>query len=92
MNEAKSVPEPRLFTLIRHADAVGVSGTGRVLDGVIWHNGQVTICWRSDLRGGDSSLTIYDTLDAFLHIHVDPHPKEQSTLVYSSWPKFDQKE
>ncbi|MEA2639433.1 MAG: hypothetical protein QOF51_827, partial [Chloroflexota bacterium] len=60
--------EPQLFTLIRHRDETGVSGTGRVLDGVVFHTGQVVICWRSDLnptRPGASSLAIYPSWDAF---------------------------
>jgi hypothetical protein len=71
-----TMPEPRLFTLIRREDESGVSGTGRVLDGVIFHTGQVVICWRSDLRmpsAGYSSMTIYPSWEAFLHIHVAPH-------------------
>lgn len=68
--------EPRTFTLIRRVDESGVSGTGRVLDGVVFHTGQVVICWRTDLDGdekGFSSLAIYPSWDAFLHVHVVPH-------------------
>jgi adenine-specific DNA-methyltransferase len=32
---------PRLFTLVRKIDQSGISGTGRVLDGVVFHTGQV---------------------------------------------------
>jgi hypothetical protein len=69
--------QPRLFTLIRHIDESGVSGTGRVLDGVIFHTGQVVVCWRTDLNPaspGFSSIAIYPSWDAFLYIHVRPHP------------------
>jgi hypothetical protein len=68
--------EPRLFSLLRHEDTTGVSGTGRVLDGVIFHTGQVVICWRSDMHPqnpGFSSLAIYPSWEAFLHVHVEPH-------------------
>jgi hypothetical protein len=71
------MPEPRLFTLIRHTDESGVSGTGRVLDGVIFHTGQVVICWRTDVditQSGYSSIAIYPSWEAFLHIHIRPHP------------------
>ena len=67
---------PRLFTLIRHVDESGVSGTGRVLDGTIFHTGQVVVCWRSDVNPGAvgySSIAIYPSWDAFLHVHVRPH-------------------
>jgi len=33
------VTEPKLFSLLRYEDETGVSGTGRVLDGVIFHTG-----------------------------------------------------
>lgn len=76
---------PRLFTLLRHADESGVSGTGRVLDGVIFHTGQVVVCWRSDLipdKPGHSSISIYPSWEAFLHVHVHPHPTEASEIRF----------
>ena len=69
--------QPHLFTLIRHLDESGVSGTGRVLDGVIFHTGQVVVCWRTDVdpdSSGFSSIAVYPSWDAFLHVHVRPHP------------------
>lgn len=69
--------EPRLFSLIRHMDESGISGTGRVLDGVIFHTGQVVICWRTDLNSeklGYSSIAIYPSWEAFLQVHIQPHP------------------
>lgn len=70
--------EPHLFTLFRHVDESGVSGTGHVLDGVVFHTGQVVVCWRSDLlqdERGYSSLAIYPSWEAFIHVHVLPHAK-----------------
>lgn len=68
---------PRLFTLVRKGDESGVSGTGRVLDGVFFHTGQVVICWRTDIEAakhGFSSLGIYPSWEAFEFIHVKSHP------------------
>lgn len=79
--------EPRLFTLIRHVDESGVSGTGRVLDGVIFHTGQVVVCWRSDAnddKPGYSSLAIYPSWEAFLHVHVRPHPAGATEIRYGT--------
>jgi hypothetical protein len=79
--------EPRLFTLIRHIDPSGISGTGRVLDGVIFHTGQVVICWRSDideLKPGFSSLGIYPSWEAFTHVHVAPHPAGAAEVRFLS--------
>lgn len=77
--------EPRLFTLLRHLDESGVSGTGRVLDGVLFHTGQVVVCWRADLnveKPGFSSLAIYPSWEAFLHVHVQPHPPEAAEIRF----------
>jgi len=78
--------EPRLFSLFRNVDAAGVSGTGRVLDGVIFHNGQVIICWRTDIKDdgpGYSSLGVYPSWEAFKSIHVDSHSENDIEIVYS---------
>ncbi len=77
--------EPRLFTLIRRMDTSGISGTGRVLDGVIFRTGQVVVCWRSDLdaeKPGYSSIAIYPSWEAFLHVHVDPHPEDATEIRF----------
>lgn len=72
--------EPRLFTLWRRTDETGISGTGRVLDGVVFHNGKVVVCWRSDLHGGHSSVAVYDSWDAFEAVHITPHPPDQTEI------------
>ncbi|MER5715756.1 hypothetical protein [Streptomyces sp. NPDC002132] len=40
--------QPRRFHLQRNHDVTGVSGTGRVADGVLWPDGSVSIRWRGD--------------------------------------------
>lgn len=87
---AAMADNPRLFTLIRKVDPSGISGIGRVLDGVIFHTGQVVTCWRTDLNTkekdveGFSTLGIYPSFDAFLHVHVKPHPPESSEIIMLS--------
>lgn len=84
--------EPRLFTLIRRADESGVSGTGRVLDGVVFHTGQVVVCWRADLNSenpGFSSLAIYPSWEAFLHIHVRPHAPDATEIRFGAEPHLN---
>ena len=55
----------RRFSMYRRGDESGVSVLGRVLDGVVFHTGQVVVCWRTDLDAtqgkgrGRSSLGIY---------------------------------
>lgn len=85
MNEPKMPSEPRLFSVYRSFDKSNISGTGRVLDGVIFHNGQVVVCWRSDInedKPGFSSLGIYPTWEAFMFVHVDPHPSNQTEIRF----------
>lgn len=69
--------EPRLFSMYRQADSTGVSGTGRVLDGVLFHTGQVVVCWRTDVNRpetGFSSVAIYGEWRAFAAVHLEGHP------------------
>lgn len=59
--------EPRLFYLQRDNDVSGISGTGRVADGVLWPDGSVEIRW----RGERPSSVHWDCLadPAFIHGH-----------------------
>lgn len=70
--------EPRRFTIIREADATGISGTGRVLDGVIFHTGQVVVCWRSAF----GSITIFENWTAFAGVHLKAHPENRAKIVF----------
>lgn len=40
--------EPRRFHLQRTTDVTGVSGTGRVADGVLWPDGTAAVRWRGE--------------------------------------------
>ena len=78
--------EPQNFTLIRKADESGVSGTGRVLDGILWHNGKVSVCWRTK----HSSIAVYDSWGDFAAIHIHSHPQNQTLVVWASVPLTDE--
>ena len=54
---------PRAFTMIRHADVSGVSGTGQVLDGVVFADGVTVIRWC--VRGKPGSTEVFATFDDF---------------------------
>lgn len=71
--------EPRMFSMIRAADESGVSGTGRVLDGVVWHNGKVTVQWRT----ANSSIAVYDSFETFEAIHITPHPDNGTVIEWA---------
>lgn len=61
---------PKRFWMQRLKDATGVSATGRVLEGILWQSGKVTVEWRAPMR----SMAIYDDLKTFRAIHMDCHP------------------
>ncbi len=60
----------RKFVMVRNHDSGGVSGTGRVLEGIEFSNGKVAVTW---LGKGLSamSVAVYDSLDDFRAIHVE---------------------
>jgi hypothetical protein len=70
----------RCFTLRRESDVSGVSGTGVVLEGVIFSTGAVVIHWLTPPPRG--SIALFDTLEQFLSIHVVPHPENHSVLAF----------
>jgi hypothetical protein len=83
--DERETTEPRTFTVVRQADESGVSGTGRVLDGCIFHNGQVVICWRGDINSeasGYSSLAIYPCWEAFHNVHIGAHPENETEVIF----------
>ena len=69
---------PRCFTVYRESDTTGVSGTGRVLDGVVFHTGQVVICWHSEHQ----SITVFQNWSAFESVHLKAHPENRSKLYF----------
>lgn len=71
--------EPRLFTMVRNADDSGVSGTGRVLDGVLWPDGSVATRWRTDTPGGET----FATWTHFHAVHVCAHPGNATELPFA---------
>lgn len=70
--------EPRMFTVIRNGDYSGVSGTGRVIDGVVFSNGKVAISWRHAL----TSVSYFDSFEIFQMIHLDSHPTNRSEVIW----------
>jgi hypothetical protein len=55
----------KLFYLERLIDDSGVSGTGKVAEGVVFKNGEAALHW----LGKRSSITIYHSIDELVEIH-----------------------
>ena len=71
----------RSFTMRREFDVSGVSGTGTVLEGVLFSTGVVVVHWLTPPPRG--SLSMWDSLEQFLDIHVRPHPANRTVLEFS---------
>lgn len=59
----------RRFHLERDEDASGVSGTGRVAEGVVFSDGTTVLRWTSDPAENPASLVVYDRLFDVKHLH-----------------------
>ena len=70
----------RRFVMHREQDVSGVSGTGLVLEGVLFSTGVVVVHWLTPPPRG--SISVFDSLDQFLAIHVRPHPDNHAVLVF----------
>jgi hypothetical protein len=55
----------RKFFLYRKDDESGVSGTGAVAEGIIFHNGWCAMCWRTE----HNSIAFYESIDEVEAIH-----------------------
>lgn len=60
--------KPRLFQVIRNIDGKEISGTGHIIDGVIFGDGTVVIQWQGDYK----SVSVFKSLNDFLAVHVKP--------------------
>lgn len=74
----------RRFYLDRKEDATGISGTGRVVEGVVFSNGLVALTWFNPRIAQWTSVSLYPDMDVVEQIHghggkteivwVDPAP------------------
>lgn len=60
-----ATPPSRMFDLMRSNDTSGVSGTGRVAEGVEFECGKVAVCW----LGKYPSVNVYDSIHHVQVIH-----------------------
>ena len=77
----------RRFVMRRENDISGVSGTGVVLEGVLFSTGVAVVHWLTPPPRG--SIAVFDSFAQFLSIHVDPHPENQTHLVFEDGVELD---
>lgn len=74
----------RRFKMIRHNDESGISGKGHILDGIVFHNGWVVTCWRTDTadKHGSSCITYWENYEAFYNVHIKAHPANNTEIQW----------
>ena len=70
----------KTFTIYRQEDETGISGTGIVIQGVLFANGKCVIQWLSGPDPGDTQVK--DDWNKFLDTHVKSHPANKSIITY----------
>lgn len=66
--------------MIRGADESGVSGTGKVLEGVEFSDGTVVVRWLTEKQA--SSTAVYGSMRDFELIHIESHPTNQTRIIW----------
>ena len=64
----------------REFDVSGVSGTGTVVEVVLFSTGVVVVHWLTPPPRG--SISVWDSIEQFLDIHVRPHPANRTVLEF----------
>ena len=72
----------RTFEVVRNNDETGISGTGKVIEGVVFEDGTCVTRWVAGTSPGRSTV-IWDSFGAFMAIHVSPHPDNKTEIVFS---------
>lgn len=68
----------RTFKMHRGNDESGVSGTGVVLEGVVFPDGKVAVQWVVER----TSVGIYDNYGDFEAIHILSHPTNETKVIF----------
>lgn len=78
----------RTFEMFRGNDESGVSGTGKVLEGVVFSDGPCVVRWVTELNGRSEAR--YDSFASFVDIHINSHASNKTTVVFSDGEVYGQ--
>ncbi len=78
----------RTFEMFRGEDESGVSGTGKVLEGVVFSDGPCVIRWVTELTGRSEAR--YDSFATFVAIHINSHVSNKTKVVFSDGEIYEQ--
>lgn len=68
----------RTFEVIRNGDESGVSGTGHIVDGVVFEDGTTVVFWRSKTPG----IEMMRSFKAWYNAHVASHPNNGTEIIF----------
>jgi hypothetical protein len=77
----------RSFEVIRQNDETGISGTGKVIEGIIFSDGECVVRWMTEKSLG-RCVSIWPNFGSFLSIHVYPHPSNNTQIMFSDGAKM----
>jgi hypothetical protein len=72
----------RSFEMYREEDETGISGTGKVVEGVIFSSGETVVKWCTPTSMA-SCVSWWPNFGGFLSIHVHPHPDNKTRIQFS---------
>ncbi len=78
----------RTFEMHRGNDESGVSGTGKVLEGVVFSDGPCVVRWVTELNGRSEAR--YDSFASFVDIHINSHKSNKTTVIFSDGEVYAQ--
>jgi len=81
----------RTFELFRLDDETGISGSGKVLEGCVFSDGECIIRWLSQTSPGHSTA-VFDSFGLFMSIHIAPHPDNKTRTVFADGEVFEHTE
>src|SRR3990167_9458417 len=78
----------RTFEMVRNNDETGVSGSGKVVEGVVFSDGTCVTRWTTEMSTGRST-NIWDSFGAFVSVHITPHPSNKTVVTFSDGEIFE---
>lgn len=78
----------RSFEMVREADESGVSGIGKVLEGVVFSDGTCITRWVTENSPGRST-NVWDSFGAFISVHIAPHPDNKTKIVFNNGEQYE---
>src|ERR1017187_4125807 len=77
----------RVFEVYRTEDETGISGSGKIIEGVVFSDGECIIRWVTATSPGHSTSS-FDSFGLFMAIHIAPHADNKTKTIFSDGEVF----